>query len=189
VAPQLHVDYFERQCRPGKWTQRALFAFVRQKNKVQYKGPVQLDLFVPFVRDYDFKVIVTNQRIRASRLLAFHNGRDLQEGVSAELKTDSQLEYVPTRMLSGNQIYLLSAVLAHNLSSELQMKKMVKQLATTTKQTQLWAFERLDTLRRKLIQRDGRLTHSPDKLTLTLSANTRLENELLHYLTELDKSS
>jgi hypothetical protein len=150
---------------------------------------VQLDLFVPFAWGYDFKVIVTNKRLRAGKLLAFHNGRGSQEGVFAELKTDSQLEYVPTRTLSGNQIYLLCAVLAHNLSRELQMETMVKQRATTAKRTQLWAFERLDTLRRKLIQRAGRLTRPQGKLTLTMSANTSIKNELLHYLTELDKAA
>ena len=183
------VAYFEKQWKPAKWTRRARFVFVRQRNKVQSKEPVQLDLFAPFAWGYDFKVIVTNKRIRAGKLLAFHNGRGSQEGVFAELKTDSQLEYVPTRTLSGNQIYLLCAVLAHNLSRELQMETMVKQRATTAKRTQLWAFERLDTLRRKLIQRAGRLTRPQGKLTLTLSANTSIRNELLHYLTELDKAA
>ena len=92
---------------------------------------MQLGLFVPYVWDDDFMVIVTNKRIRAGKLLAFHNGRGSQEGVFAELKTDCQLEYVPTRTLSGNQIYLLSAVLAHNLSRELQMETTVKQRSTT----------------------------------------------------------
>ena len=183
------MAYFEKQWKPAKWTRRARFVFVRQRNKVQSKEPVQLDLFVPFAWGYEFKVIVTNKRIRAGKLLAFHNGRGSQEGVFAELKTDSQLEYVPTRTLSGNQIYLLSAVLAHNLSRELQMETMVKQRATTAKRTQLWAFERLDTLRRKLIQRAGRLTRPQGKLTLTLSANASVKNELLHYLTELDKTA
>lgn len=183
------MAYFEKQWKPAKWTRRARFVFVRQRNKVQSKEPVQLDLFVPFAWGYDFKVIVTNKRIRAGKLLAFHNGRGSQEGVFAELKTDSQLEYVPTRTLSGNQIYLLSAVLAHNLSRELQMETMVKQRATTAKRTQLWAFERLDTLRRKLLQRAGRLTRPQGKLTLTLSANASVKNELLHYLTKLDKAA
>ena len=107
----------------------------------------------------------------------------------SELKADCQTEYVPTRMLSGNQIYLLSAVLAHNLSRELQMKTMVKQLATTAKRTQLWAFERFDTLRRKLIQRDGRFTHSSGKLTLALSAINLVKYEVLHYLTEPNKAA
>ena len=183
------MAYFEKQWKPAKWTRRDRFVFVRQRNKVQSREPVQLDLFVPFAWGYDFKVIVTNKRIRAGKLLAFHNGRGSQEGVFAELKTDSQLEYVHTLTLSGNQIYMLSAMLAHNLSRELQMETMVKQRAMTVKRTQLWAFERLDTLRRKLSQRAGRLTRPQGKLTLTLSANASVKNERLHYLTQLDKAA
>jgi hypothetical protein len=179
------IAYFERQWKPDTWQQRARFIFVRQRNKVQSKEPVQLDLFTPFVWGYDFKVMVTNKRIGAGKLLAFHNGRGAQEGVFAELKTDSCLGYVPTRTLAGNQIYLLSAVLAHNLSRELQMQTTPMPRLTTAKRTSLWAFERLDTLRRKLIQRAGRLTRPQGKLTLTLSTNTTVRNELLHYLSEL----
>ena len=47
----------------------------------------------------------------------------------------------------------------------------------------------LDTLRRKQMQCAGKFTHSIGKLTLTLSANTSVKNELLHYLTELDKAA
>lgn len=44
-----------------------------------------------------------------------------QEGFFAELKSQNQLGYVPMRFWHGNQVYLLSAVLTHNLSRELQM--------------------------------------------------------------------
>ncbi len=50
-------------------------------------------------------------------------------------------------------------------------------------------FSWAHTLRHKLIQRAGRLTRPKGKLTLTLSANTSVKNELLHYLTELDKAA
>ena len=51
--------------------------------------------------------------------LAFHNGRGAQEGVFAELKSQTQMDYVPTRTKAGNQAYLFSAVLAHNLNREM----------------------------------------------------------------------
>jgi len=93
----------------------------------------------------DIKAIVTNKRIGVNNLLAFHNGRGSQEGGFAELKTDSHLSYVPTRTLAGNRIYLRSALLAHNLSRELQMQTTPMPRLTTAKRTSLWAFERLDT--------------------------------------------
>jgi len=56
------------------------------------------------------------------------------------------------------------------------------QRRTTEKRAPLWCFEQLGTLRRKLIQRAGRLTKPQGTLTLTMSANTSVQSELLQYL-------
>jgi hypothetical protein len=44
-------------------------------------------------------------------------------------------------------------------------------------QAPLWHFEQLGTLRRKLIQRAGRLTKPQGVLTLTMSANPAIKSE------------
>jgi hypothetical protein len=44
-------------------------------------------------------------------------------------------------------------------------------------------------LRRKLIQRAGRLTRPQGQLTLTMSANPAVKTELLHYLDRLKKAA
>jgi hypothetical protein len=95
------------------------------------------------------------------------------------------MDYVPTRRKAGNQVYLLAAVLAHNLNRELQMRCYEQDRNTTEKRAPLWRFEQLGTLRRKLIQRAGRLTRPRGKLTLTMSANPSVESELFHYLAAL----
>src|SRR5947208_11418881 len=95
--------------------------FLRSLSDIRDKATVQLDLCVPPVYGYEFKVVVTNKKIRAREVIRFHNGRGAQEGVFAELKSQGQLDYVPTQTLSGNQVFLLSAVLAHNLNRDLQM--------------------------------------------------------------------
>jgi hypothetical protein len=56
---------------------------------------------------------------------SFHNGRGSHEGLFAELKSENQMDYVPTRTWRGNLVYLLSALLAHNLSRELQMTEVL----------------------------------------------------------------
>jgi len=53
----------------------------------------------------------------------------------------------------------------------------------------LWAFEQLDTFRKGLIQRAGRLTWPHGKLTLTISANHWIRNRLLHVLNRLQKAA
>ena len=175
-------SFFESNWKPVSWRERYRFVFVRSQNRQQYKGAVQLDLFIPYEYGYDFKVIITNKRLSAKKALAFHNGRGAQEGIFAELKSQTQMDDVPTRRKSGNQVYLLSAVLAHNLNRELQMNCYEQERNTTEKRTPLWQFEQLGTFRRKLIHRAGRLTKPQGRLTLTMSANPTVKSELLHIL-------
>ena len=52
-----------------------------------------------------------------------------------------------------------------------------------------WAFEKLDTLRHRLIQRAGRLTRPQGQLTLTMSANEAVRKDLLHFLDVLQKAA
>ena len=80
-----------------------------------------MDLFIPHDYGYEFKVIVTNKTLGARRVLTYHNGRGAQEGLFAELKSQIQMDYVPTRRQAGNRAFLMAALLAHNLNRELQM--------------------------------------------------------------------
>jgi hypothetical protein len=182
-------SFFEANWKPSSWDDRYRFVFVRSQNRQQYKGPVQLELFVPYEYGYDFKVIITNKQLAAKKALSFHNGRGAQEGVFAELKSQTQMDYVPTRKKASNQVYLLSAVLAHNLNREMQMRCYEQERNTTEKRAPLWQFEQLGTMRRKLIQRAGRLTRPQGNLTLTMSANPAVKSELLHYLEILKQAA
>ena len=178
-------SYFEAKWKPKAWKTPHRFLFIRTRVKHQHKDPVQLDLFVPHAYGYEFKVILTNKRLGARKTLVFHNGRGGQEGIFAELKSDNALGYVPTRTWVGNQIYLLSVLLAHNLGRELQMIAHPPSRATLEKRPAFWAFERLDTFRRRILQRAGRLIRPQGQLTLSMSANPAVQEELLHYLEAL----
>lgn len=180
------LSFFETQWKPERWSERYRFVFVRKRVRRQHKEPIQLDLFVPHEHGYDFKVIVTNKRIGASSVVAFHQGRGSQEGIFAELKTHCQMDYVPVTTRVGNQIYRLSAMFAHNLTRELQMIAHPPQRGTTAKRAALWAFEQLHTMRCNLIQRAGRLLRPQGKFVLSMNYNPAVEEELLHYLDALE---
>jgi hypothetical protein len=182
------VSYFEESWKPKVWNRRFRFLFVRTLAKRQQKGPIQLDLFLPYEYGYDFKVVVTNKSLLPKKVLAFHEGRGSQEGIFGELKSHCQMGYVPVRKWLGNQTYLLAGLLAHNLLRELQMTTSAPSRRTTEKRAPLWAFEQLDTFRKGLIQRAGRLTRPHGKLTLTISANHSIRNRLLHVLNRLQKA-
>jgi len=179
------ISYFEHAWKPKAWATKRRFLFIRQSKALQSKGPIQLDLFVPHDYAYDFKVIVTNKTIGAAKVLAYHNGRGAQEAVFGDLKSQCHMDYIAVRRLHGNQAYLLAAVLAHNLNRELQMVTNAPDRSTTEKRSPLWIFRELGTLRRTLIQRAGRLTKPNNRLTLTLSANPQVRDELLRILDAL----
>ncbi len=52
-----------------------------------------------------------------------------------------------------------------------------------------WTFEKLDTLRHRIIQRAGRFTRPQGELTLTMSANQAVRRDLLQFLDVLQKAA
>ena len=155
---------------------------MRQKAKIKHKGPLQLDLFVPHEYGFTFKVVLINKPLSAARAVALHNGRGSQEWIFGELKSHSSMGYVPTRRWNGHQVYLLSALFTHNLARELQMIARAADRSTPPKRPALWEFEQLNTLRRRIIQRAGRLIRPQGKLTLSMAANEAIENDRLQIL-------
>ena len=104
------LSFFESQWKPNRWSERYRFVFIRKRVRRQNKMPIQLDLFVPHEEGYDFKVIVTNKRVRAKRVVRFHEGRGSQEEIFAELKSHCQMDYVPVTTRVGNQLYLVGSI-------------------------------------------------------------------------------
>lgn len=179
------LSYFEPKWKPENWSRRFRMLVVRTRQPIRRKGPIQLDLFIPYAYNFEFQVVVTNKTIAPRHVAAFHHGRGAQEAVFAELKSQGQMDYVPTRTMRGNETYLFAAVLAHNLNRELQMEVNPPQRTTTAKRATLWAFEQLATVRQRLVQRAGRLTRPHGVLTLTVSANPAVRDDLLHHLDTL----
>ena len=180
-------SYFETHWKPKSWDTSYRFIFTRRKNRKQYKGPLQLHLFEPRDYNFDYKVIVTNKKESAKSVVLFHNGRGSQEAIFGDAKTDAALDVIPTRRLAGNQIFTLCSMMAHNLSRKLQMLASPPAPRSLPKRPASWAFERLDTLRHRIIQRAGRLTRPKGELTLTMSGNESARQDLLHFLYSIQK--
>ena len=182
-------SYFEAKWSPDCWQQDYRFILLRQKVKKQRKGPVQLDLFVPHQYGYEFKVIVTNKKTSARNVLRFHNGRGGQENIFGELKSQCQMDYVPVRGLAGNQLYLVSAVLAHNLLRTLQMQILSPRRRSSENRAPLWDFQEARTIRQHLIHRAGRLTRPNGRLRLTMSGNEATRQTIQEYLDVLEPAA
>ena len=163
------VSFFEMHWKPKCWGSRYRFLVIRKLSKCHKQGIVQLDLFEPYHFEYEYQVIVTNK----------------QEGIIGELKSQCGLDYIPFRNKAPNQLYLFSGIIAHNLNRELQMIAYEKVRNTTEKRSSLWIFQELNTIRKNIIQRAGRLTKPQGKLKLTMNANENIQGEILHFFDAL----
>ena len=113
----------------------------------------------------------------ARQVMLFQHGRGSQEGIIGEAKSQAMMDYIPTRSWAGNLIYMQASILAHNLTRELQMQTKDRVRENGPTRPALWLFEKLDTVRNRLIRRAGRL-HTPNgKLTLTMSENEAVQGD------------
>lgn len=175
-------DFFDILWKPKSWSRKRRFIAVRQATKIQNKAPVQLDLFTPSDYQWEYKVVLTNKALSAKKAVAYHNGRGSQENIFGDLKSSLYMDYVPTRTWDGNKIYMLSSILAHNLTRELQMISSQPERATQEKRPALWKFKAFGTIRREIIQRAGRIIRPQGKLVLSMAKNDAVKDEMLFYL-------
>jgi len=171
-------SYFEKRWKPKSWPGSMRFIFVRQRASRQVKTPLQLDLFEPREHAYAYTVIVTNKKVGARKVIRFHHGRGAQEGIFADAKSSAHLDYLPVRSCTGNQTFTLCAMMAHNLSRDIQVRAYERERGTTERRAPHWCFESLRRFRHRVIQRAARLTRPQGRLTLTLNANEALRDEM-----------
>lgn len=115
-------------------------------------------------------------------MVAFHDGRGSQEGIFAELKSQLTLGYVPNNTWNANKACLLSNFMAHNLDRELQMRYTPEKTKSGEKRPTRWQFIKLDTFRRMVIQRAGKLIQPQGKLTLSMPKNPIFQEKINAYL-------
>ena len=168
--------------RPKSWSEGFRVLVFRHRVKKQQKGPLQLDLFVPVEKEFEYKATVTNKPQKADSVLWFHNGRGAQEKIFGEAKQNVALDLIATHTRAGNQLFTLAGMFAHNLNRELQMQTQLRDRHAQPKRPTLWDFLQLGTIRQRLLHVAGQLTRPQGELTLTVNDHATLNKELLHYL-------
>lgn len=158
---------------PGTWSKagrRYRFILVRQRQPVQRKGPLQLDLFEPVDHVFTYSVVVTNDWTNAPpSIVEHHHGRGSQEKLFGEAKQDVALGHIATGRLMGNRLFTLAGMLAHNLGRELQ--------AHLPSEHQPRVPHRVRTLRRRWFELPARLTFPQRRPVLTVHAATTIAQE------------
>jgi hypothetical protein len=182
-------SFFETQWKPNSWDTEFRFVFTRKKYKKAIKGPLQLDLFEPVDREYQYKVVVTNKTESAKAVVLFHNGRGSQESIFGNAKNDTALSVIPCKKLVANQVFTLCSMMAHNFSQEMQMIAHPASDRAKPKRPSAWKFQKLDTIRHRIIQRAGRFTRPGGQLTLTMNSNQAVKKDLLHFLEAMQRAA
>jgi len=183
-------EYSESSWKPDSWSRGYRLLLLRQRFKVQHKGPLQLDLFEPRDYIYQYKVVVTNKVGQHPRtVLYYHNGRGSQEKLFGELKQHVAFDVIATKTLNGNRLFTMAGILAHNLARELQMRTSSPERSTWPKRPALWVFQSLGTLRSRVILRVGRFTRPQNRLTLNISAQPDVQTEIEGYMAALQKAA
>ena len=153
--------FFETQWTPKSWDKEFRFVFTPKKYKKALKGPLQLDLFDPVDREYQYKVLVSKKTEPAKAVVLFHNGRGSQEAIFGNAKNDTALSVMPCKGLVANLIFTLSSMMVHSFSQEMQMLAHPAYSRAKPKRPSAWQFQKLDTIRHRIIQRAGRFFTRP----------------------------
>jgi hypothetical protein len=183
------LSFFEADWKPDKWSHAYRVLIVRKRVRKQFKGPLQLDLFTPIESGFEYKAIATNMTGDAGDVILFHNGRGSQEKIFGEAKQHAALDVIPTRRKTGNQLFTLAGMLAHNLGRELQMATTPESRGDFAKRPARWEFQSLGTIRQHLLHNAGTLTRPQGELTLTMNSNDAVRDALNHFLDGLTVDS
>ena len=89
----------------------------------------------------------------------------------------------------GNATYLLAGLFAFNLTKELQMTTTQPERRSTRQRATLWAFERVDTIRKTILQRAGRLSRPAGTFTLTFCSGKALKERILGFMRSLETAA
>jgi hypothetical protein len=169
--------------KPKSWKLPFRIVGIKRKDLVQQKGVIQLDLFTPYKVGYGFSVIVTNRKTSAKAVMQHHQGRGSQEGLFAELKSQAQMDYIPVKEKNGNQLYMLCAIMAHNLNRELQMRVFERDRLTNPKRAALWVFDSLHRVRNTVFIQAGCLIRPNGKFILCVNKNSVFRQKIDEYST------
>ena len=189
ACEQRGVSVKEIDFKPKRWDRGWRTLVVRQLRRKPVKGPIQLELFEPVSRVFEYSVIVTNRRHSASNVVSYHHGRGSQEKLFGEAKEHAGLGIVMGRRRAANEMFTVCAMMAHNLGREWQMRSLKRRRDQGPGQRSAWRFDSLGTLSRKVLHRAGRLIRPQGELTLEMNADEGVERELRQALDGLQAAA
>jgi hypothetical protein len=167
------VEYFEQRIAVPAWSRTMRVVIYRKR--VMHRSPknYQLDLFDPDDGYYEYSAIATNKAITGRTLWYFICGRGTHEKVYGELKNGFAFDCIPTQSYEGNSAWQVLSILAFNLIRGLQ-SRVTERRRSNRKRRAIHAFETIQTLRYRFINRAGLLVQPNGRATLDVGDNRRL---------------
>ena len=163
---------------PAESPTKSRFLFICTEMNEQRRDVLQLDLFERRERGYSIKILMTNKRCGARKLVSFHEGCGAQEGIFRQFNNQEKTNYIPARGWNANKVYMLANLLAHNLTHELQIRRSETRRSKTENRRTLWLFKTCPSLRRNLRHKAARMNRPNGKWTQTFNGNAAVERLL-----------
>ncbi len=160
------VSCFSTRIHLAPWDRQMRVVIYRKRVFHQSRKNFQLDLFDPADGYFEYSAIVTNKTLSGKHLWAFLNGRGTHEKAYAELKNGFAFNSVPSHHYGANSAWQALSVMAHNLITSFQVTTTATRRPSTRKRRTHYAFESIQTLRYKWINRAGVLIHPNGYATL-----------------------
>lgn len=177
------VSCFSKVLYLEPWKQSIRVMIYRKRVRHRSRKNFQLDLFDPADGYYEYSAVATNKTLNGRNLWAFMNGRGSHEKAYAELKNGMAFDTVPTSHYGANSAWQVLSVLAFNLMKGFQVSTTASSRGRSRKRRALYAFETIQTLRYKWINRAGLLVRPDGYQTLDVGRNP----EVVKRFKEIDR--
>jgi hypothetical protein len=169
------------------WKRTERIAIFRKRVNHKLTKPVQLDLFNPDDGTWEHSVVATNKSLELRGIWNFMNGRGIQEKIISELKSGYAYDCIPTNHYGANTAWQKLNILAHNLTTSMQLATVAPPKSRTLKRTTSFCLRSIRTIRFEWLNKAARLLNIAGRRVLRIPDNEKIRNcyeEILEKITE-----
>ena len=166
----------EFKYRPRDWEKAHRFIVLRRPLPEDPDEKLQLKLFE--MKDYGYRVLVTNLKLKPQNIWNFHSQRaqGAEQNIK-ELKLNYSLSKIPTKSYIANVAYLQILLFAFNIINWFKWLCLPEE----------YHYATLQTIRERLLSIPARLTRTGNKNILKFPAGYRYKNILNNAMLKIEK--
>lgn len=170
------VQGFFTELPVNAWERTERIAIFRKRVNHKLTKPVQLDLFNPDDGTWEHSVVATNKWLELRGIWNFMNGRGVQEKTISELKSGYAYDCIPTNHYGANTAWQKLNILAHNLTTSMQLAMVAAPRSRTQKRTASFYLRSIRTIRFEWLNKAARLLNIAGLRVLRIPDNEKTRN-------------